>query len=52
MLAMKNALCTPHLGYAERGSYESMYSTAVAQLLACAGGKPVDVVNPEAVGKQ
>jgi D-3-phosphoglycerate dehydrogenase len=49
---MKNALCTPHLGYAERGSYEGMYKTAVEQLLAFADGKPLDVVNPEVVGKK
>ena len=48
---MSNALCTPHLGYAERGSYESMYATAIEQLLAFAQGKPSDVVNPEAIGK-
>jgi D-3-phosphoglycerate dehydrogenase len=49
---LNNALCTPHLGYAERSSYESMYATAIEQLLAFADGKPLDVVNPEAVGKQ
>ena len=48
---LSNALCTPHLGYAERGSYETMYSTAVEQLLAFADGKPLDVVNPEVLGK-
>ena len=52
LLKLNNALCTPHLGYAERGSYESMYATAIEQLLAFAAGKPVDVVNPEAVGKK
>ena len=36
-----NVLCTPHLGYAERGSYEGMYATAVEQLLAFAAGRPV-----------
>jgi D-3-phosphoglycerate dehydrogenase len=51
LLSMKNALCTPHLGYAERSSYESMYATAVEQLLAFAEGKPTDVLNPEAMGK-
>jgi D-3-phosphoglycerate dehydrogenase len=49
---MNNALCTPHLGYAERGSYEAMYATAVEQLLAFAAGNPTDVVNPEVVGKK
>ena len=47
LLSMKNALCTPHLGYAERESYEGMYATAVDHLLAFAEGKPVNVLNPE-----
>jgi D-3-phosphoglycerate dehydrogenase len=52
LLKMKNALCTPHLGYAEKGSYEALYSLAVDQLLAYAAGKPINVVNPEAAGKR
>ena len=52
LLDMPNALCTPHLGYAERGSYEALYSLAVDQLLAFAAGQPINVVNPEAVGKR
>lgn len=52
LIGMKNVLCTPHLGYAERSSYESMYATAIEQLLAFADGKPVDVLNPEAIGKK
>jgi D-3-phosphoglycerate dehydrogenase len=49
---LNNALCTPHLGYAERSSYEAMYATAIEQLLAFADGKPVDVANPEVMGKK
>ena len=52
LLKLNNALCTPHLGYAERSSYEGMYSVAVEQLLAFADGKAIDVINPEAVGKR
>jgi D-3-phosphoglycerate dehydrogenase len=52
LLGMKNALCTPHLGYAEKGSYESLYANAVEQLLAYAAGTPINVVNPEAIGKR
>jgi D-3-phosphoglycerate dehydrogenase len=52
LLHMPNALCTPHLGYAERDSYEALYRLAVDQLLAFAEGKPINVVNPEAVGKR
>lgn len=49
LIKMKNVICTPHLGYAERGSYEALYTLAVDQLLAYADGKPINVANPEAV---
>jgi D-3-phosphoglycerate dehydrogenase len=52
LLHMPNALCTPHLGYAERGSYEALYTLAVDQLLAFAAGQPINVANPEAIGKR
>jgi D-3-phosphoglycerate dehydrogenase len=52
LLKMKNALCTPHLGYSEKDSYESIYAGGVDQLLAYAAGKPINVLNPEASGKQ
>ena len=52
LLKMKNALCTPHLGYSEKDSYESIYAGAVDQLLAYAAGKPINVLNPEVSGKQ
>ncbi len=52
LLQMPNVLCTPHLGYAERGSYEALYTLAVDQLLGFAEGQPINVANPEAVGKR
>ncbi len=52
LLQMPNVLCTPHLGYAERGGYEALYTLAVDQLLAFVEGQPINVVNPEAVGKR
>ncbi|MGE5306550.1 MAG: D-2-hydroxyacid dehydrogenase family protein [Alphaproteobacteria bacterium] len=52
LLKMDNAICTPHLGYVESDSYESYYDTAVEQIVAYAAGKPVSVVNPEALGKR
>jgi D-3-phosphoglycerate dehydrogenase len=52
LLKMDNAICTPHLGYVESDSYESYYDAAVEQILAYAGGKPISVVNPEALGKK
>ncbi|MCC6534736.1 MAG: D-2-hydroxyacid dehydrogenase family protein [Burkholderiales bacterium] len=52
LLKLPNALCTPHLGYAEHDSYETLYATAVDQLLAYADGKPINVVNLAAIGKR
>lgn len=52
LLKMKNALCTPHLGYSEIGAYEGIYKQAVDQLLAYAEGKPVNVLNSEAASKR
>jgi D-3-phosphoglycerate dehydrogenase len=49
LLKMKNVICTPHLGYVEERVYENIYSIAVDQILAFAEGKPINVVNPEAV---
>lgn len=44
LLGLDNVLCTPHLGYAERGTLEALYDVAVEQLLAFAAGAPIDVV--------
>lgn len=52
LLKMDNVICTPHLGYVERDSYESYYDAAVEQIVAYAEGKPINVVNPEALGKK
>src|SRR6185436_11194017 len=52
LLKMKNVLCTPHLGYCEDDGYEGIYGGAVTRLLAWIEGKPVDVINPEALGKK
>ena len=52
LLEMSNVICTPHLGYAERGSYEGMYASAVEHLLAFAAGKPTGVLNPTVQSKK
>jgi len=51
LLTMKNALCTPHLGYNESVGMEKIYSSAVEQLVAYAAGKPINVINPEVLSK-
>lgn len=46
LLYMENAVCTPHLGYIEKDSYEFYFGTAFEQLLAFASGHPINVVHP------
>ena len=52
LLKLDNVICTPHLGYVEQATYESYFGTAIEQILAFAAGKPINVVNPEALGKK
>jgi D-3-phosphoglycerate dehydrogenase len=47
LLKMDNAVCTPHLGYVDRDTYEKYYGAAVDNILAFAEGKPVNLLNPE-----
>ncbi|MGZ8209895.1 MAG: D-2-hydroxyacid dehydrogenase family protein [Burkholderiales bacterium] len=49
LLHMDNVVCTPHLGYVERDGYESQFSSTFDQILAFVAGKPVNVVNPQAL---
>ena len=51
LLALDNAVCAPHLGYVERNGYEGMFSSIFDQILAYAAGKPINVVNPDALKK-
>jgi D-3-phosphoglycerate dehydrogenase len=49
LLHMDNVICTPHLGYVEKDSYESLFGAAFDQLLAFAAGNRMNVANPEAL---
>ena len=49
LLAMPNAICTPHLGYVTREEYELQFTDIFDQILAFEAGKPINVVNPEAL---
>jgi|SRR5882672_9156888 len=51
LLALPNAICTPHLGFTERSSYERLLGGAFANLAAFAAGKPTNVANPELLAK-
>ena len=49
LLNLDNVVCTPHLGYVERGGYERIFNAVFDQILAFASGKPVNVINPQAL---
>jgi D-3-phosphoglycerate dehydrogenase len=48
LLHMDNVICTPHLGYVEKDSYEFYFGQAFDQVVAYARGQPTNVVNPQA----
>ena len=47
LLALPNAVCTPHLGYVEAGNYEMYFGDAFNNILAFAQGKAVNIANPD-----
>jgi len=49
LIGMPNVLCTPHLGYSVRETYQDLFTNAIDQLLAFAADTPVDVINPQAL---
>lgn len=44
LLAMDNVVCTPHLGYVERVSYDLYFDQAFDQVVAFDKGEPINVV--------
>ena len=50
LLAMENAVCTPHIGYVTREEYEVQFTEIFDQILAYAAGAPINVVNPDVLG--
>jgi D-3-phosphoglycerate dehydrogenase len=49
LLAMENVVCTPHLGYVTRDEFEMQFSDIFDQINAFAAGKPINMVNPDAL---
>jgi D-3-phosphoglycerate dehydrogenase len=49
LLRMENVICTPHIGYVERESYELYFGAAFKNILAFDQGDTSNVVNPEAL---
>jgi D-3-phosphoglycerate dehydrogenase len=52
LLTMDNVVCTPHIGYVTQDEYELQFTDIFDQILAYAAGAPINVVNPEAIGKR
>ncbi len=49
LLRLENAICTPHLGYVEQDSYETLFSAAFDNVVNFVDGNPTHIVNPEAL---
>ncbi|WP_432842889.1 D-2-hydroxyacid dehydrogenase family protein [Dactylosporangium sp. CA-092794] len=47
LLSLDNVVATPHIGYVTREDYERQFASAFEQIVAFAGGEPINVVNPE-----
>ncbi|OON68466.1 D-2-hydroxyacid dehydrogenase family protein [Hymenobacter sp. CRA2] len=47
LLQLPNVLCTPHLGYVERSSYELYFGKAFENVVAFAAGRPQGIANPQ-----
>lgn len=45
LVRLPNVLCTPHIGYVTSDEYELQFTDIFAQIVAYAGGRPVNVVN-------
>ena len=52
LLELDNALCTPHTAWLEQDTYELYFGEAFDNILAFIGGAPVNLVNPEVLGRR
>lgn len=50
LLRMPNVVCTPHIGYVTEDEFEIQFSDIFDQIVSYAAGRPIHVVNPEALG--
>ena len=46
LLRLENAICTPHIGYVEQDSYETLFSAAFDNVVSFIAGNPTNIVNP------
>jgi len=50
LLALPNALCTPHLGFVALDQLDDYFSDQFDRVLAFESGQPIDVINPDVLG--
>jgi D-3-phosphoglycerate dehydrogenase len=51
LLTMDNVICTPHIGYVSRDEWDVQFADVFDQVNAYAAGSPINVVNPEVLGR-
>ncbi len=49
LLRMENVICTPHIGYVERESYENYFGLAFHNILSYAHGEVINAINTQAL---
>ena len=49
LLRLENCICTPHIGYVEKESYELYFGTAFDNVVNFIKGTPTNIVNPGAL---
>lgn len=49
LLRLENCVCTPHIGYVERDSYETYFTAAFDNVVNFLNGQPSQIVNPGAL---
>lgn len=52
LLQMPGVVCTPHIGYVTREEYNLQFSDIYDQINSYASGHPINVVNPDVLGKK
>ena len=49
LLRLENCICTPHIGYVEKDSYELYFGAAFDNVVNFIKGTPTNIVNPGAL---
>jgi D-3-phosphoglycerate dehydrogenase len=51
LLSLPNAVCTPHIGYVTHQEYQAQFTDIFRQITSYAAGQPINVVNPDVLGR-